>query len=101
MEIGISSVVMFELYYGAYRSQRIERNLGILNAIQLPKILFDTDDALAAGKIRGELAETGLPIGPYDLLIAGQALARGLCLITANTREFQRVTNLHIEDWEM
>ena len=53
----------------------------------------------AAGAIRSELEAQGLPIGPYDVLIAGQALARGLVLVTANTREFARVEGLAIEDW--
>ena len=51
--------------------------------------------------IRAALAAAGTPIGPYDVLIAGQAVARGLTLITHNTREFQRVENLRIEDWEL
>ena len=57
------------------------------------------DDARQAGELRARLAATGTPISAYDVLIAGQALARGLTLIT-HTGEFQRVPRLRIEDWE-
>ena len=46
------------------------------------------------------LAEAGTPIGPYDVLIAGQALQRGLVVVTRNTREFSRVPGLDVENWE-
>ena len=60
---------------------------------------FDAADARAAGAIRRDLEARGLPIGPYDVLIAGQARARDLVLVTANTREFERVDGLKFEDW--
>ena len=60
---------------------------------------LDLDDAREAGRLRAELAAVGLPIGGYDLLIAGQACARGLIVVTANTREFERVAGLRVEDW--
>lgn len=62
---------------------------------------FDRDDARCAGSIRARLASAGQPIGPYDVLIAGQALARGLILVTRNTREFARVPDLQVENWEI
>lgn len=98
-DIFVSTVVMFELYYGAYRSQRIQRNLEILENILLPKLEFDTSDAIAAGEIRATLASSGTPIGPYDVLIAGQAYSREITLITGNCKEFARVSGLAIEDW--
>jgi len=98
-DVFVSTVVMFELYYGAYRSQRIERNLELLDNILLPKVEFDVSDAIAAGEIRATLAQIGTPIGPYDVLIAGQAYSRGICLVTGNQREFQRVPGLKLEDW--
>jgi tRNA(fMet)-specific endonuclease VapC len=60
---------------------------------------FSIEAALAAAKIRATLEKAGTPIGSYDLLIAGQALARGLTLVTANSREFSRVDGLKIIDW--
>ncbi len=53
----------------------------------------------AAGEVRATLERTGQPIGAYDTLIAGQAVRRGLTLVTANTREFERVNGLMWEDW--
>jgi len=98
-DVFVSTVVMFELYYGAYRSQRIKRNLELLENILLPKLEFDSTDANAAGQIRATLASDGTPIGPYDVLIAGQAYSRGITLVTGNRKEFARVLGLSIEDW--
>lgn len=65
------------------------------------RYLLDTNagDARVAGAIRAELEATGHPIGPYDLSIAGQARGRALVLVTANSREFERVDGLEWEDW--
>ena len=98
-EIGISAIVVHELYFGAFKSQRVSENLERLGLIRLETVPLDREDAEAAGKIRAALARSGTPIGPYDVLIAGQALARGLTLITNNLREFQRIEGLKTEDW--
>lgn len=98
-EIGISSIVVHELYYGAFKSQRVSENLERLGLIRLETVALDREDAEAAGKIRAALAKSGTPIGPYDVLIAGQALARELTLITNNLREFKRIAGLKAEDW--
>jgi tRNA(fMet)-specific endonuclease VapC len=95
-----SSVVVQELYFGAFKSRRPVPNLSVFDSLQFPVIDFGRDDARQAGLIRAELAARGTPIGPYDGLIAGQALNRGLTLVTRNTREFSRVQRLQIEDWE-
>ena len=60
---------------------------------------YSEQDAQAAGEIRAELERRGERIGEYDTLIAGQAFARNLILVTANTREFERVKGLVVEDW--
>ena len=91
--------VVFELYYGAYKSTQATRNLGLLERMVFETVPFDAADARVAGSIRSQLEAAGCPIGPYDLLIAGQALARGLILVTANTREFQRIAGLDCENW--
>lgn len=99
--LAISSVVAHELYFRAYRSQKIEFNLETLRLLFADLIILDLDleDARTAGEIRAALARQGSPIGPYDVLIAGQARARGLVLVTNNVPEFQRVDGLKIEDW--
>ena len=61
---------------------------------------FDDVDARVAAEIRAVLRRAGTPIGPYDNLIAGQALARDLTLVTRNIREFERVQGLRLENWE-
>ena len=61
---------------------------------------FDYEDARQAGEVRAHLASKGTAIGPYDVLIAGQAKARKLTLVTHNTTEFQRVSGLKVEDWK-
>lgn len=62
---------------------------------------FDREDARQAGELGAQLAAAGTPIGPYDLMIAGQAVARALALVTHKLREFQRVPKLRVEDWEI
>jgi len=71
-----------------------------VDALQFPVLEFDQEDARQAGEIRAHLASKGTPIGPYDVLIAGQAQTRKLTLVTHNTREFQRVAGLRVEDWK-
>ncbi len=99
--LATSSVVAHELYFGAYRSQKIEFNLETLRLLfaDLVVLELDREDARTAGEIRATLARQGTPIGPYDVLIAGQARARGLMLVTNNLSEFQRIDGLEVEDW--
>ena len=100
LDIAVSAIVMQELYFGAYKSQRQSQNLAVADALQFEVIQFDRDDARQAGEIRAFLRQRGTPIGPFDVLIAGQAVNRGAILVTRNTREFARVPGLRIEDWE-
>lgn len=98
-EAVMSTVVLHELVWGAYKSERVEKNLERLRRLRLPIVAFGDEDAHAAGQIRAELNRIGTPIGPYDLLIAGQARARGLTVVTGNVREYGRVEGLAVEDW--
>ncbi len=99
--VGISSIVAHELYFGAYKSQKIAHNLETLRLLfaDLVVLDFDQGDARAAGEIRVGLARKGTPIGPFDVLIAGQAKHRGAILVTNNVGEFRRVDDLRLEDW--
>jgi tRNA(fMet)-specific endonuclease VapC len=99
-EVGVSSIVLHELFYGAFHGTRTSRSLQAIEALQLEWVEFELEDARASGEIRTELARKGTPIGPYDVLIAGQARVCGLILVTHNVREFSRVPGLQIEDWE-
>ncbi len=100
--LAVSSVVLFELWYGVEKSDRVPENterLRILLSGDLDLVNFDDEDAQTAGRVRAELEKAGTPIGACHVLIAGQALRRGLTLVTANTSEFSRVNGLNWEDW--
>ncbi len=99
--IQVSAVVLYELYFGVFKSERVDRNLARLESLGFGILPFDRDDAREAAVIRAHLARLGTPIGPYDLLIAGQARARNLTLVTHNTAEFARVPDLKMADWEV
>ena len=99
--LSTSMVVAHELYFGAYRSQKIAFNLETLRLLFADLVVLDLDreDGRTAGEIRAMLSRQGTPIGPYDVLIAGQAKARGLTLVTNNLSEFRRIPGLALEDW--
>jgi tRNA(fMet)-specific endonuclease VapC len=99
-DVVISALVAYELFYGAFKSQRASKNVALVDALQFAVLEFDKEDARRAGEIRALLVAKGTPIGAYDVLIAGQALARSMILVTHNTREFKRVPGLRIEDWQ-
>jgi len=99
-DIGVPAIAAHELFYGALKGAHADDNLIRVDAIQLEVLAFDREDARMAGEIRALLARAGTPIGPYDVLIAGQALARDLTLVTHNLREFRCVPGLKVEDWE-
>jgi tRNA(fMet)-specific endonuclease VapC len=101
-ELRISVITSFELLYGAERSGRSVEELAKVRAfVESGPTITDLDqaDVAQAARLRADLAARGQMIGAYDLLIAGQALARGWPLLTANSREFSRVPNLALEDW--
>lgn len=100
-DFGISAISAHELYFGACKSRRRAENVARVEALRFAVLEFDKEDAQHAGEIRAVLAAAGMPIGPYDVLIAGQALARDLILITHNTAEFSRVSGLRLQDWEI
>jgi tRNA(fMet)-specific endonuclease VapC len=102
--LALSSVVLFELQYGAAKSARPERNmLRIADFLTGPidVLPFESEDAEEAADIRAALEREGAPIGPYDVLIAAQARRRNALLVTANGREFCRVRGLRCEDWAL
>jgi tRNA(fMet)-specific endonuclease VapC len=100
--IALPAIVLFELAYGAAKSERRRENeerLAVFLQAPITVLPFDADDAREAGEIRATLAKAGAPIGPYDILIAAQARRRAATLVTANAREFARVPGLKTEDW--
>ena len=100
-DCAVSSVTAYELFTGIEKCREPERERAkvarLLSVLQV--LPFDETAARRAGKVRAELEAIGKVCGPYDLLIAGHALALGLTLITNNVNEFSRVSGLAIENW--
>ena len=102
IEVRMSSIVLFELWYGIAKSLHPGRSADRLrNFLSSPITVLDfaAEDASDAGEIRAALERAGTPIGSYDILIAAQARRRSALLVTANTGEFRRVPGLRIENW--
>ena len=100
--VSVSAIVLYELWYGVARSSRQQENAQRVRSFlsgNIGILAFDEEDAAIAGELRAELERAGNPIGPYDLLIASQALRSGSTLVTANANEFGRVHGLNWEDW--
>ena len=100
--ISLSSISVMEIEYGLKlnlaRAKTINAVIeALLSSVHI--LPFDQQDAEVAGNLRARLKATGTPIGPYDLLIAAQAIRHGLVLVTQNTAEFSRVPALVLEDW--
>lgn len=100
-DLCVSSITYAELMHGVEKSQAKDKNrTAVTLFLSSMEILpFDADAAEEYGKVRAELERKGTPIGPMDMLIAGHARARGLTVVTNNTREFLRVEELNVEDW--
>ncbi|MBS9388854.1 MULTISPECIES: type II toxin-antitoxin system VapC family toxin [unclassified Dolichospermum] len=97
----LSSLVLAELYKGVYCSTKVERNLDNLKkfANLLAMIDFDEKAAIEFGKIQNELRKIGKPTGQLDALIAAVAISQNYILVTDNTRDFENITNLILENW--
>lgn len=100
-QVGISSITLSELAFGAARSSRPEQASLALQEflLQLEVAAYDERAALEYGAVRAALTASGTPIGPLDTLIAAHARSLDLVLVTHNTREFSRVPQLRIDDW--
>jgi tRNA(fMet)-specific endonuclease VapC len=100
-DCNVSSVTVFELYSGIFFTRqpereriKVDRFLSVLNIVP-----FDRIAAIEAAKLRQDLESAGTRIGPYDLLIAAQAISSNYTLVTANVREFVRIKALKLENW--
>ena len=100
-ELKLSSVTMAELEYGASKSAFRERNRRALMAFAsaFEIVPFDDTDAEIFGLLRADLERRGVPIGPYDMQIASQAINRGYAVVTNNISEFTRIHGLRLENW--
>jgi tRNA(fMet)-specific endonuclease VapC len=100
-QVGISSVTLGELAFGADKSNRSSDAHDALRefVLALEVAAFDEDTAMQYGAVRAALARRGRPIGALDTLIAAHAVAVDAILVTHNTREFSQVERLRFEDW--
>ena len=100
-EIAVSSITLAVLEYGCAKSKWGSRSRNVMNMFlsAFALIPFEQIDSVRYGRLRAELEKNGDIIGPYDLQIAAQGLARGLTIVTHNVSEFERVPGLKIEDW--
>ena len=101
-QVTVSSIVLFELWYGAAKSGRPAENAERIRTFlsgQIEVLPFEQEDAREAGHLRATLEKAGTPIGPFDVLIAGQALRWQAPIVTANAGEFDRVPGLTRLDW--
>ncbi|PAU77886.1 VapC toxin family PIN domain ribonuclease [Halovibrio salipaludis] len=100
-DIGIPSIVLYELQVGIAKSSSPEkRSKQLAELTSVVQVLpFHQREATAAAEIRAALESEGHPIGPYDTLIAGTALAHGAILVSRNRNEFERIEQLRLEDW--
>lgn len=100
--VAMPVIALYEMRYGNAKSDRRETSERLLDSFLATGIVvlpFEGEDARDAGDIRAYLERRGEPIGHYDYLIAAQARRRALPLVTANSREFQRVPGLIVMDW--
>jgi tRNA(fMet)-specific endonuclease VapC len=100
-DCAISTITSYELYTGVEKCadparEGVKVQTLLKTVLELP---FDVQAAREAARVRATLESVGRPIGPYDTLLAGQAIASGLTLVTSNVAEFRRVAGLTIEDW--
>lgn len=100
-EVGVSSITIAELTFGANKSNQVEQNLTALEQFLLPIEIADCDQQASAayGAIRAYLEREGKIIGSMDTLIGAHALSLGAILVTNNVDEFQRIPKLIVEDW--
>ena len=100
-QVGISSITLGELAFGAEKSSRPEDARAALDEflLALEIAAFEEHAAMRYGEVRGSLARRGKPIGPLDTLIGSHAHVMDVVLVTHNTREFAQIEGLRLEDW--
>jgi tRNA(fMet)-specific endonuclease VapC len=100
-DVALSVITEAELRTGAAKSTSAAKTLRLLENFLRPLRIVDfvSDDAVAYASVRARLERAGTPIGPLDTLIAAQAVARKLVLVSNNEREFRRVSGLRVENW--
>jgi tRNA(fMet)-specific endonuclease VapC len=99
--IAVSFISLSELYYGAYKSQKVKQNLSAIKSLEskLKKVESNREICEAFGKMKFELEKDGKIIDDADLFIACCALKTNRVLVTNNERHFARIKGLKLENW--
>jgi tRNA(fMet)-specific endonuclease VapC len=101
-DCAVSTVTAYELYAGVEKCSKPAQERAKVDLLlkTVHEIAFESAAAKESARIRAILESQGLALGPYDLLLAGLALACCMTMVTANTKEFSRVPRLTVEDWQ-
>lgn len=101
--IKISVITLMELYYGAYKSEKVAANLAVIKTLEqsLDIIPIGLEVVQTFGLIKSQLEKSGSRLDDFDLIIAACAMAHNLILVTNNARHFQRIEGLKIENWTL
>jgi tRNA(fMet)-specific endonuclease VapC len=99
--LAIPTVVLGELYAGAYNHPNPSRLLNLISDLlqEVGVLDFDATCAQRFGRERGTLLQTGISVSRMDLMIASVALVHDLTLVTHNTADFQNIPGLRLDDW--
>ena len=97
----ISIVTLMELYYGAYKSQKVTSNLGKIKSIEdaVEIIPIGRESAEVFAMLKANLEKAGTPLDDFDLILAACALANDLVLVTNNVKHFERIEGLRLTNW--
>ncbi|MDY7015418.1 MAG: type II toxin-antitoxin system VapC family toxin [Cyanobacteriota bacterium] len=100
-EVSICVITVAELYFGAFNSNRIAHNLARADQLiqSLPVLPLRNNALRHFGELKAQLRRRGQPIADFDLAIASVALAENLILVTNNTRHYERIAELQLENW--
>ncbi|MGK7897451.1 MAG: type II toxin-antitoxin system VapC family toxin [Xenococcus sp. (in: cyanobacteria)] len=100
-EIAICSITVSELYFGAYNSNKIEQNLVTAETFieSLPIVSLSNNTLKNFGQLKAQLRQAGTPVADFDLLIASVAIIEDMILVTNNTRHYQRIVGLKLDNW--
>lgn len=99
--INISVVTLMELYYGAYKSQKVESNLAKIKTLEnsIEVIPLGKEAVEIFGIYKAKLERSGTPLDDFDLILAACAMTNNLVLVTNNTKHFKRIEGLKVTDW--
>jgi predicted nucleic acid-binding protein len=99
--VALSFINVSELYYGAYKSQRVEANLAMVRRLTEQLNVVESDETVSEmfGELKATLESAGTIIDDADLYIAACSVVHGLTLVTNNTKHFKRIKGIKLQNW--